>query len=323
MQLNLPIFDQLQDSQNILIAGAGGGFDVFCGLPIYFALREMGKSVHLANYSFSYQMLDPEKCISNPQFLVTDQLIGALGEVICKTPYYPEGFLTQWFQEARNEQVPIWMFSKTGPATLRQLYEKLIDHLNIDALILVDGGVDSLSRGDETGAGTLLEDSISLAAVESLDIPVKILTCLGFGSELEVCHYNALDNMAGLMKAGTFLGSCALVKQMTVYQDYEAACRFVWEQPVHKRSHINMRVVSSTNGEFGDYHIYHDYQKHPIVVSPLMSLYWFFDAQAVIDRSYLIPVIRESATLDEAYAACMTMRRQHEATARPHRTIPY
>jgi hypothetical protein len=28
MKLNLPILDQLADSQNILISGAGGGFDV-------------------------------------------------------------------------------------------------------------------------------------------------------------------------------------------------------------------------------------------------------------------------------------------------------
>ena len=33
--------------------------------------------------------------------------------------------------------------------TRLQAYEKLIDHLDIDALILVDGGVDSIMRGDE------------------------------------------------------------------------------------------------------------------------------------------------------------------------------
>ena len=53
MRLNLPIFDQLESAKSILIAGAGGGFDVFAGLPIYFALRDMGKTVHLANFSFT------------------------------------------------------------------------------------------------------------------------------------------------------------------------------------------------------------------------------------------------------------------------------
>jgi len=37
----------------IFIAGAGGGFDVFSGLPLYFGLRAAGKKVTLANLSFS------------------------------------------------------------------------------------------------------------------------------------------------------------------------------------------------------------------------------------------------------------------------------
>ncbi len=46
MQLNLPILDQLADSKSILIAGIGGGFDVLAGLPLYFTLRAIGKTVH-------------------------------------------------------------------------------------------------------------------------------------------------------------------------------------------------------------------------------------------------------------------------------------
>jgi hypothetical protein len=53
MQLNLPIFDRLAACQNILIAGMGGGFDIFCGLPICFALQERGQRVHLANLTFA------------------------------------------------------------------------------------------------------------------------------------------------------------------------------------------------------------------------------------------------------------------------------
>ncbi len=44
----------LESSQSILIAGAGGGFDVHSGLPIYERLRSLGKRVFLANLSFTY-----------------------------------------------------------------------------------------------------------------------------------------------------------------------------------------------------------------------------------------------------------------------------
>ena len=45
--MKLPFFNELEKAQSVLIAGAGGGFDVFCGLPLYFALKREGKTVHL------------------------------------------------------------------------------------------------------------------------------------------------------------------------------------------------------------------------------------------------------------------------------------
>ena len=49
----LPFFTELRPARRVLIAGAGGGFDVFSGLPLYFNLRAAGKDVFLANLSFS------------------------------------------------------------------------------------------------------------------------------------------------------------------------------------------------------------------------------------------------------------------------------
>ena len=48
-----PFFERLDRAKSVLIAGAGGGFDVFAGLPIYFHLERLGKKVHLANLSFT------------------------------------------------------------------------------------------------------------------------------------------------------------------------------------------------------------------------------------------------------------------------------
>src|SRR5688500_4526726 len=50
-EMNIPFFAELHEAKSILIAGAGGGFDVFCRLPIYFELKRTGKTVHLANLS--------------------------------------------------------------------------------------------------------------------------------------------------------------------------------------------------------------------------------------------------------------------------------
>jgi hypothetical protein len=39
----------LESSRCVLVAGAGGGCDVYCGLPIYERLRSLGRKVFLAN----------------------------------------------------------------------------------------------------------------------------------------------------------------------------------------------------------------------------------------------------------------------------------
>lgn len=325
MQLNLPILEQLSDSKNILIAGIGGGFDVFCGLPIYFTLKEMGKNVHLANYSFSPVAIAAHYCKTIT--LQRDFLEGATAKIPSdlQLGYYPEGYLAQWFKKKFDEEIVIWMFAKVGPATLIPLYKRLVEHLEVDAMILLDGGVDSLMIGNEAGAGTFLEDTISMIAIETLDIPVKIQGCLGFGAELEVAHNNALANMAALVKEGAYLGACALTKDMPVYQLYEEASRYVWEQPSHHKSQINMRVVSAVEGEFGNYHLYDDYIPAPVYVSPLMSLYWFFDANAVIKRNLVAEHIRHTLSIEEADFAAIEFRKmiRDQNKGRPHENLPY
>lgn len=325
MQLNLPILDLLDDRQSILIAGAGGGFDVFAGLPIYFALRALGKTVHLANYSFCEFNL--VRIASSPDILLEDRVIGARAPVRRVLPYFPEGYLAQWFKEMCDEDITVWMLAKTGAAPLIESYQALTAHLGTDALILVDGGVDSIMRGDEQSPGTLIEDSISLTAVDALDLPVMLLACLGFGAETEegVCHHHALENIAALAGAGGFLGSCALVRQMEVFQRFEDASRYVWELPNHPKSHITSRVIPAVWGQFGNFHMYPDDDMNrsndtKVFISPLMSLYWFFDARTVIQRNLLIDTLRHTDTTREAFVRYYRLRSRLEI--RPRQPIP-
>jgi hypothetical protein len=46
-QLVLP--SALPKAERVLVAGAGGGDDVYAGLPLYFALRRAGEQAFLAN----------------------------------------------------------------------------------------------------------------------------------------------------------------------------------------------------------------------------------------------------------------------------------
>lgn len=36
---SIPFVQKIQKSQNVLLAGMGGGYDVFTGIPLYFDLK--------------------------------------------------------------------------------------------------------------------------------------------------------------------------------------------------------------------------------------------------------------------------------------------
>ena len=107
---------------------------------------------------------------------------------------------------------------------LRANYQQLVEHLKIDTILLIDGGIDSLARGTEAEPGTFIEDTVSMAAIADLSPSItQILACIGFGAEREITHTHILENMADLMQRGAFLGACALSKTMAEYQAYEDA----------------------------------------------------------------------------------------------------
>lgn len=298
MQLNLPILDRLSACKNLLIAGMGGGFDIFCGLPIYFELRRRGQLAHLASFSFS------DIVALKDGIRLTNTLVGVTFETQAEGVCFPELYLAQWFHEKFWEDVPIWCFHKTGVRPLIENYRVLIKHLSIDGILLIDGGVDSLIRGDEAEMGTIIEDSISLCAVNELvDIPLRLVGCLGFGAEPDVSYAHVLENISALVKSEGFLGSCSLLRQMPAYQDYESAVMYVQSKPYQETSVVNSSVISAVRGDYGDYNLTEKTQGSRLWISPLMSIYWFFEMSAITERHLFLHEIRATDMFSEVMRA--------------------
>ena len=128
-----PLFEELADCQSILLAGAGGGYDVYSGLPLYFALRAIGKTVHLANLSFATL---PEGRNSR----LTPACVAVTADTPCGGSYFPELRLAEWFRLERGEEQPVSAFPQPGVAPLTEAYRHLQGRLNLDAVMLEDGG---------------------------------------------------------------------------------------------------------------------------------------------------------------------------------------
>jgi hypothetical protein len=312
---NLPILDHLAQSRSILVTGIGGGFDLFCGLPLYFHLRDRGYQVHLANYSFS----DIQSFTDGIR--LTDTLVGVTADYQRLVVYFPELYLAQWFRTTRQEDIPIWAFHKTGVQPLRTNYQRLIEHLQVDTILLIDGGIDSLARGSEAEPGTFVEDTVSMAALLDLATPTtQILACIGFGAEREITHTHILENMADLARRDAFLGVCALTKAMVEYQAYEDAVMMVHQQPFQDPSVINASIISAVRGEYGNYHLTEKTQGSRLWISPLMTLYWFYDFPEVAAHHAILPAVKDTSSFQDAIRAALAARRM--LNIRRSSTIP-
>ena len=295
MELNIPIIDQLLECKNLLIAGMGGGFDIFCGLPLYFELKQRGLSPHLANFSFS----DIENVRHGVR--LSNTLVGITFDAQHIYPYFPEFYLAEWFKTHRHADLPIWCFQKTGALPLTENYRILAEHLSLDGILLVDGGVDSLVRGDEAEKGTVIEDATSLYAVNELsDIEKRYLVCLGFGAERDMTYAHIFENIAEITKAGGFLGACSLTPDMPAYQEFESAVLHVQGKPFHDPSVINSSIISAVRGHYGDYHLTEKTKNSHLWISPLMALYWFFDFETVVKRNLFLPQLKGTLTFRDA-----------------------
>jgi hypothetical protein len=58
---------------------------------------------------------------------------------------------------------------------LVDLYNFIIQQHDVDAVVIFDGGSDSLMRGDEEGLGDPIEDCVSLTAVSKLPVRTQRL----------------------------------------------------------------------------------------------------------------------------------------------------
>jgi hypothetical protein len=313
--LQLPFLTKLEPARTVLIAGAGGGFDVFSGLPLFFGLRAASKRVALANLSFSSLPAATGRQLAPAALEVTaDSTVVA--------PYFPEYHLSRWFR-SRGEEVPVYCLDRTGVQPLLEGYRAVVAEVRPDAVVLVDGGTDSLMRGDEAGLGTPEEDVASIAAVDELDVPAKYLVCLGFGVDAfhGVCHEHALEAVAELTRAGAFLGTLSLTSQMPEVQLYQAATQAVHDaMPAHP-SIVCGSILSALDGLYGDHHRTTRTQGSQLWINPLMPIYWCFALGPVARRILYLDAVKQTRDYGELMDAIDSFRGRGPAV-RPRTAIP-
>ncbi|MEV0354561.1 DUF1152 domain-containing protein [Nocardia sp. NPDC050697] len=314
--LDTPLLYRLRHCERVLIVGAGGGFDLLSGLPIAFALHGQHKAVFLANLTFSPVTRTDAQPVAKGLFEIDADTTGPIS-------YFPEKHLAVWLRD-HGYPDQVFLIRKGGPGDIRAAYAWLARELDLDAVVLVDGGTDLLMTGDEAGLGTPVEDITSLLAAHALDLPVKLAVCVGFGVDAYhgLCHAHFLENVAALSKLGAYHGVFALLPGNAATDAWLDAVDWVQQHTPGRESIVCASIIDAARGEYGDHHSLARTRAEgaELFINPLMSMVWGFDLDPVADRVRYRNEIADAKTPFEVAAAIEAFRDQ--ISLRPRRTIP-
>ncbi len=312
------LFQRLRGAKHVLLAGAGGGFDVYAALPLAIALCDAGIETSLASLSFSHlDALGLEVWLEPGLAAIRPDTLSAFDD------YFPERTLARWL-EANDLPATVYAFPKTGVQPLRAAYRALLTHLGADAVVLVDGGTDLLLRGDESSLGTPEEDMASLAALHGLDVPIKLAAALGFGIDAHhgVNHAQVLENIAALDHDDGYLGAFSIPRTCRPGALYLDAVEHAHRATTTHPSIVHGQIAAALRGQFGDVHTTDRTQGSTLFVNPLMTLYFTFDLDTLAQRNLYLDRIENTVLIRQVSSAIETFRYDLPATRKP-RTIPH
>lgn len=283
------MFAHLQKSQNILIAGCGGGYDIYAGFVLYNQLKEIGKNVTMASYTFTSNIVDCPGIVKvNDYCYIVDKTTKCVKQ---NEDYFPELPLAKFLNE------PIYTFRCVPPHMLFESYAHLIKILNIDTIVLVDGGIDSVLMGDEKQFGSPLEDLTSVIAVAHLVREKLVQNAYLYCTALYVDEPSVelfMRNIGTITRNGGFIGFYSMGPK------YLAPYKQLLEL-TNPKSIISESIVASIEGHTGNYRNPNlasrceevidgkTTDEYPFI-NPLTSSYWIVDVNCLTTIS---PIMTE------------------------------
>lgn len=165
--------------KNIIIAGCGGGCDIFGGIPLYMSLTKKTDNIILTNLSFTKKSLLDTLGEENIKKL-TSSMYEIMATNEKEFDYFPEYLLS--FELKKKIYV---ILKDCSIEEIINNYNYLINmYKNIYYIYLIDGGCDAFLSGKETGLGSPVEDMMHMKAVSYLDIQNKYLCAVGMNVDV-------------------------------------------------------------------------------------------------------------------------------------------
>jgi hypothetical protein len=255
------------ECHSILFFGCGGGFDFTHSLLLLPSLLRAGKRITIlsnsvtnvatAYASYPTYFSDPRDPYRTPVKQLVPRGLKS-GDA-----YVPEQALVEFIGD-RYPDAPVTIYAsdchRLAVASNTELLQKLVDKHQVDTVVTIDGGTDSLMRGDEASYATIIEDFMSLAALDNLrtSAPIRCAMLLVTGFGVDRFHgatdASSMRAVAELTRMGGFLG-CASIDQSSegfvAYSDFLLYCRGQYQMAI--ASIVGGMVAAATVGQYGPY----------------------------------------------------------------------
>lgn len=257
------------ETHNILFFGCGGGYDFVHSLIILPDLIRSGKKVVIVSNSFTKVYQDYKNYETayqhpaNPK-IIAKNIIPGIEEP--KSGYIPEKLLVNFLAEKHpNLSIPVYASCchefDINSNTL--FIKQIVQRYDIDTLVTIDGGTDSIMRGDEEDVATVVEDFMSLIVCENLrkDHELSLRHCLllvlGFGVDR---HHGASDAsslraVAELTRMGGFLGTSSIAPNSEGLDLYCQYLNYVKNSDFDAmQTIVGSYIAAASIGQYGPYH---------------------------------------------------------------------
>ncbi|MGN7611601.1 DUF1152 domain-containing protein [Magnetococcales bacterium HHB-1] len=298
--------------RTVMLCGCGGGFDFVHGMLLYPLLQQLGIRVIIGSYSFGHpRRITNAKTVFSSGGAIVKQVTAQSQPAL---HYGPEVHLCRFLDHYDQHNAPHTIYAYYARAfcvpVLSQLYQQLIEKHHVDAILLIDGGTDSLMRGDEEGLGDPIEDAVSIATVADLIKPkVKILVTVGFGADRfnHVSDAASLRAVAELTQQKSYLGAMAIEPGSVGLQCYKSALAAInrGHGEAGFRSIIAGTIVAASEGAYGSDKVPVSLQKRikpgELYLWPLMAMLWGFDIEGVAKRSLITDWIRHCHSVQQCH----------------------
>jgi hypothetical protein len=253
-----------------------------------------------SNYTFSNL-----SGISQPK-IITDHLVEVTSSDTMKgsdewSRYFPEKVFCEWQEKTFNEPTKMYLYAAVSAQQLAAIFNLLYEKEGIDYHFVVDGGCDGVFRGDEYDLGTPAIDAVSvIAASLSNKLCDKRYVMTAFGTEgvgRSVSHAEVLRRVSELMESGLAVSS--ITNNREAAKLFQQAFEYMTaNMPIKFQSTIVSSICSSLRGQFGDRAVNAKTDISPVWVSPLTSLIWYLDIEAVAkSKLYYEEVVQEQTPI--------------------------